>query len=100
MKCCWRYQNRHTYRSVEHNGTHIAGANIHEYARSKSDALECCAVSTHCHLVVATTLIIVPGTRFHMSLGKHFVVKNVDWFHKQPTPYYVVNIPLHTLLWA
>src|SRR3989440_494556 len=93
----WRHDNRHAHRCAQDGGAQFEVTHVDEHARTKADALECCAVGPQGYLVVAAALVEVPGGRVHSSLSKYFVIVEVDWFHKAfltPFPSYAARSTL------
>ena len=79
---CRRYENGHTHRRTQDSSTDFEVTYINKHARAKPDALEDAAVGPQRYLVVATTLVEIPGRRFYTSLSERFIFIKVDWFHR------------------
>src|SRR5262249_14825854 len=71
----------------------ITDTDINKHAGPKLNAFKRGAIRSQCHLVITATLIVVPGTGFHMSLGKSFIVENVDRF-QWAFPLYVKQLTI------
>src|SRR5579883_1263364 len=59
----------------------MAGAHIDQHPGTQAYALVDRAIGFKRYLIVAASLVIVPGSRIHVCFGKHFVVMNIELYH-------------------